>query len=291
MKKIDYNTKEKLINLAGVCFWYWGNFYSFLETCGIPQNIYKQLGKDGGKYQVMRSVLESLERQERYDLIENIAKEFYNLTPSEENIDKDKAKKILKELRDILGASFLQKELEQKETQERIRQHQIVQGQKKLRQEKLIQVKNTFFDLCSESNKQKRGYDIEKLFFELLQLEEFEYTKPYKKEGEQIDGHFKYEKFDYLVEIKWLDKNCKQSDLSVFDGKIKGKAQSTRGFFMSISGFDDNAINKFSGDSPRIILMDASDLVSVLEERVSFFDLLKYKLDQLVRKGSIYAKI
>jgi hypothetical protein len=290
MKKIDYNTKEKLINLSGACFWYWGNFYSFLETCGIPQNIYKQFGKDGGKYQVMRSVLELLERQQKYDLIENIAKEFYNLSPSEENIDREKAKKLLSELRSILGTSFLQEELKQNEAQERIIKTQLIQEQKKIRKEKLLEIKNTFFVLCNESNKQKRGYELEKLFYELVELEEFEYNKPYKIEGEQIDGHFKYEKFDYLVEVKWIDENCKQSDLAIFDTKIRGKAQSTRGFFLSISGFDFNSIRKFSGDSPRIILMEATDLISVLEERISFFDLMKYKLDQLVRKGLIYAK-
>lgn len=290
MKKIDFNTKEKFINLAGACFWYWNNFYSFLETCGIPQNIYKQFGKEGGKYQVMRSILELLERQQRYDLIENIAKEFYNLSPSDENININKAKRLLGELRNTLGTSFIQKEVEEKESQERIRQNQIIQEQKKLQQEQLLNLKSAFLRLFKESNKQKRGYDIEKLFFDLLSLEEFEYTGPYRKEGEQIDGHFKYEKFDYLVEIKWTEESCKQPDLAVFDTKIRGKAQSTRGFFLSINGFDTNSVNKFTGDSPRLILMDGADLSAVLEDRVSFFDLLKDKIDQLVKKGSIYVK-
>ena len=75
---------------------------------------------------------------------------------------------------------------------------------------------------------------------------------------------------------------------TIFDGKIRGKAQSTRGFFLSINGFSENAVVKFSGDSPRIICMDGQDLMLILEERVTFYDLMKLKTDHFVRKGNIY---
>src|SRR5882672_9072611 len=102
-KKLDFNVKDKLINLSGACFWYWNTFYSFLESCGVPSNIYRSFGKEGGKYQVMRSILELLERQERHDLIKSIATQFYNFTPSEEGIDKEKAYRFLADFRNIIG--------------------------------------------------------------------------------------------------------------------------------------------------------------------------------------------
>ncbi len=139
---------------------------------------------------------------------------------------------------------------------------------------------------------QQRGFKLEKLFFELLHLNEFEHTPPYRTpNGEQIDGHFKYEKFDYLVEIKWTDEITKQKDLSIFDGKIRGKAQSTRGVFLSANGFDENAINKFSGDSPRIILINGEDLALILGNSFTLFDAIKAKVDALVRYGNIYKKL
>lgn len=122
----------------------------------------------------------------------------------------------------------------------------------------------------------------------MLHLSEFEHTKPYRTPGqEQIDGHFKYEKFDYLVEIKWTKEPTKQPDLSIFDGKIRGKAQSTRGFFVSANNFDTTAIQKYSGDSPRIILMTGEDLALVLSGHVLFVDAMKAKVDAIVRLGSI----
>jgi restriction endonuclease Mrr len=121
-----------------------------------------------------------------------------------------------------------------------------------------------------------------------LHLSEFEHTKPYRTPGnEQIDGHFRYEKFDYLVEAKWTKEPTKQPDLSIFDGKIRGKAQSTRGFFLSANGFDDTTVQKYSGDSPRIILMTGEDLALILSGRVLFIDAMKAKVDAIVRLGKI----
>jgi len=126
------------------------------------------------------------------------------------------------------------------------------------------------------------------IFCDLLQISELEYLKPYKTpDGEQIDGHFRYEKFDYLIETKWEDGQIKQKDLSIFDGKIKGKAQSTRGLFVAANGFDENAVIKFSGDSPRIILMTEKDLAMVLNGRVLFHDAMKAKIEAIVRYGNI----
>lgn len=79
----------------------------------------------------------------------------------------------------------------------------------------------------------------------------------------------------------------KQRDLSIFDGKIRGKAQSTRGFFLAANGFDNNAVDKFSGDAPRIVLMTGEDLAVVLDGTLPFFDLMKAKVDAIVRYGNI----
>lgn len=288
MKKIDFNTKNMMVNMAGTCFWYWGTFYSFLESCGIPSSVYSQFGKESGKYQTMRSILEFLERQQKYDLINNIAVEFYNLAPQEKEINIEKANKLLEDFRKSMGSSLIKNEVEQNKLKEQIEANKKILEEKKNAKQKLDNLKNEFIKLQSATNKQQRGYDLEKLFFEILGLEEFEFKPPYKTSGEQIDGHFKYEKFDYLVELKWVDGQCKQEDLAIFEGKIKSKAQSTRGFFLSINGFDDNCVLKNSGDAPRVIFADGKDIFYILDDRTSFFDLMKFKVDQLVRTGQIY---
>lgn len=288
MKKIDFNTKNKIVTLAGTCFWYWNTFYSFLESCEIPSSIYMQFGKEAGKFQVMRSLLEFLERQEKYVLIKNIAVELYNFKPTEKEIDHIRANELLEDFRKSVGKNLIEDEVDKEKIRNQIESRKKLAQEYKSKKDSLSNIKNEFLDLQSSQDKQQRGFNLEKIFFRILELEEFEFKAPYKTQGEQIDGHFKFDKFDYLVEIKWTDKQSKQTDLSIFNGKIASKAQSTRGIFLSINGFDGNCIMKNSGNNPRIIFMDGKDLYCILDDRVSFFDLMKLKVDQLVRTGRIY---
>ena len=240
----------------------------------------------------MRNVLEVLEEQSKNDVINNIISNFYRLRNAvdRDNLDNKKAKQLLEEFRKIVGNDPIENEIKkQKQEQARADYQQSVK-QVRSKTQKLDQLNNEFISLTTSTNltPQQRGYKLEDLFFDLLQFSEFEYSKPYRTpDGEQIDGHFKYEKFDYLVEAKWINGLTKQKDLSIFDGKIRGKAQSTRGFFISANGFDENAVNKFSGDAPRTVLMSGQDLAMVLNGQFTFFDAMKAKVNAIVRYGNI----
>ena len=173
-KKLDFNIKDKLINLSGVCFWYWNTFYSFLESCGIPSSVYLQFGKEGGKYQLMRSILELLERQGKYDLIKNISTQFYDFTPSEDGIDKGKANRLLSDFRKAVGSSLIEDEADKREAKKKADEQRAIEDAKRSKNERLQELKNKFLALYSATDKQRRGFDLEELFFELLELEEFE---------------------------------------------------------------------------------------------------------------------
>ena len=284
-----------MISLSGACFWYWNSYYSFLESCGVPKSLYKRYPKDSfNKYHVMRNVLEVLEDQDKgEEVIKNIISNFYRLINAvdRDNLDNNRAKKLLDEFREIVGNDPIENEIKRQEREQARANYQASVNQVKVSNEKLGQLNDQFISLTNltDVTPQKRGYLLEDLFFDLLHFSEFEITKPYRTPGrEQIDGHFRYEKFDYLVEAKWTEGLTKQSDLSIFDVKIRGKAQSTRGFFISANGFDDQAVAKFSGDAPRILLMDGRDLAIVLSGQISFFDAMKAKVDAIVTHGKIY---
>jgi len=38
-KKLSLEAKEKIVGLAGACFWYWNGYYSFRDSCGVPQSL------------------------------------------------------------------------------------------------------------------------------------------------------------------------------------------------------------------------------------------------------------
>lgn len=294
-KRLNFEIKEKIVQLSGACFWFWDSFYSFLESCSVSKNIYKLYPRESfNKYQVMRNLLTLLEEKGELEIINNIVSNFYKLNSAvdKDNVDAEKAKVALREFKDLVGNDPIEREVKKREIEQKKQKAKKESEKIVSKNTKLDNIKSEFYRLCSDKNisPQQKGFDAERLLYDLLELEEFEFQRPFRNAGEQIDGHFRYEKFDYLVEIKWLNGVSKQADLSIFDGKIRGKAQSTRGMFLSFGGFDQAAIDKFSGDSPRIILFDGQDFIQILDGYSSFFDMLKKKVDALVRLGKIFYK-
>lgn len=294
MKKLNFEVKEKMVALSGACFWFWKGYYSFLESCGVPKRLIQRFPKDAyNKYDVMRNVLSTLEDSNDWEAINAIISNYYKMRGplDSDQLDGKKAKTLLDEFRELVGNDPIEEEIRrQAQAKARSRYEKSI-GQYRSKSEQLAALNARFIELASGASMspQARGFALEDLFFDLLAHSEFEFAPPYRTtEGEQIDGHFRYEKFDYLVEVKWTDGTTKQPELSVFDGKIRGKAQSTRGFFISANGFDENAISKFSGDAPRIILMTGEDLALVLNGQIDFSDAMRAKVDAIVRKGRIY---
>lgn len=292
MKRINYEVKAKMVELSGACFWYWGNLYSFLDSSGVPKDLQQKYPKAAyNKYEFMRNIITSLEEKGDIEILNNIISNFYKLRNAvdKDNVDEIKAQTLLNEFRELVGNDPIERKIrEQEQNQKRKNTEEAIQ-KNQLYSKNLQALNDEFITLTTSKDisPQQRGFSLEKIFFDLLRIDEFDYTPPYKTTGEQIDGHFKYENFDYLVEIKWTKEVTKQKDLSIFDGKITGKAQSTRGFFLSASGFDENAINRFSGDSPRIVLMDGKDLALLLNGTYSLFDVMRAKIDAFVRHGNI----
>lgn len=279
--------------MAGTCFWFWNSFYSFLESSGVPKDLPRRFPKESyNKYDVMRNVLSWLEERGDLETINSLVSNFYKLRAAvdRDNLDEEKARRLLADFREAVGTDPIDREIQARERARAREAFEQSLSQKQTQVFLLEELNSRFISLATanEVSPQQRGFQLEALLFDLLQHSEFEYSAPYRTAGkEQIDGHFRFEKFDYLVESKWEKDVTKQPDLSVFDGKIRGKAQSTRGLFVSATGFDENAIRKFSGDAPRIVLMTGEDLALVLSGRFTFYDAMKAKVDAIVRHGNI----
>lgn len=292
-KRIDFELKEKIVSLSGACFWYWNSFYSFLNSCGVSRILQNRYPKEShNKYQVMRSILDHLEESNQIEIINNIISGFFKMKSAvdKDSLDEKKAKQLLSEYSALVGNDPIENEIKKRKQEDARKTYSSTVVDNKERKQRLENLNSQFISLTttSECTPQQRGYKLEDLFSDLLQQSEMDYSRPYKTpDGEQIDGHFRYEKFDYLVECKWENGLIKQKDLSIFDGKIRGKAQSTRGLFIAANGFDENAVAKFSGDSPRIILMTGEDFAMILNGQVLFYDALKAKVEAIVRYGNI----
>ena len=282
-----------MVSLAGACFWFWNSFYSFLESCGVPKSLYQQYPRSTfNKYEVMRNVLGFLEERNEAETLRKMISNFYRLRNAvdRDNLDTARAKRLLQEFRESVGDDPIEAAIKERQREQKRANYEQSVKSTEAKRESLSDLNARFQEMAgiTKLTPQQRGFKLETLFFDLLHLEEFELRKPYRTPGrEQIDGHFKYEKFDYLVEVKWIQGLTKQEALSIFDGKIRGKVQSTRGLFLAAEEFDDNAVRKFSGDAPRIVLMTGEDLALILDGSVPFYDVMKAKIDAIVRYGNI----
>lgn len=296
-KKLSYEAREKMVDLSGACFWYWNGYWSFLRTAGVPQQLLDRYPQSTfNKYDVMRNVLNDLDAAGRHSIIENLASEFFRLRgPRDPDIlDVPKAKRLLTEFRELVGDDPIERAVQDLEREKAKAAYKTDVSAKRHKAAQLDALNQEFIRLTAGTDVTpiQRGFALERLFFELLEHSEVECTRPYRTDaGEQIDGHFRYEKFDYLVEAKWTDAPTRQDTLAVFDAKIRGKAQSTRGLCLSANGFDPNAIDKFSGDAPRILLFTGDDLALVLNGSFSLTDALRAKVDAIVRKGEIHLSL
>ena len=83
--------------------------------------------------------------------------------------------------------------------------------------------------------------------------------------GEQIDGSLQFQGQTYLIEARWWAEQMAEAALLVFSGKVGGKAEWSRGLFISISGFTEQGLEGFSRGKPtNIICMDGLDLYHVM---------------------------
>lgn len=200
-----------------------------------------------------------------------------------------------------LKKSDAQSSIEHLKQLQEIRDHKIKQERKARAakeaatqnpKETIADLKSRYISLIQGSiNAQKRGYELERILLEMAKLSKLEITEPFKVQGEQIDGSIKYDGEHYLVEAKWQDKAAANEPVYQFAGKIDGKMYG-RGIFVSVNGFSTNVMSTLTkGKAIHTIFIDGEDIMMVLEERVSFSEMLNIKVKSAQTKGEIYVNV
>ena len=88
---------------------------------------------------------------------------------------------------------------------------------------------------------QGRGRLFETFLQELFSRQSIKMGDAFRLIGEQIDGTFKFEGENYIVEAKWQDPSTSTSQLYTFAHKVDGKMHG-RGLFISVNGFSHEGI-------------------------------------------------
>ncbi|MHC6176844.1 restriction endonuclease [Glutamicibacter sp. X7] len=148
-------------------------------------------------------------------------------------------------------------------------------------------LKDEFHEI-SQLAAQARGYALEKLLTKTFDFFDIEARGSFRITGEQIDGAFTLDGTEFLLEAKWQKELAALSDIHAFSGKIDFKLDNTLGLFVSIDGFQPNAIEKLNGAGrSRIILMTGADLAAVYDAHIPLKDLLTRKKQHAAQTGEV----
>lgn len=137
---------------------------------------------------------------------------------------------------------------------------------------------------------QRRGFAFELFLKELFDAYGLDAKASFRIMGEQIDGSFVFNNETYLLEAKWQNLPTAAADLHIFEGKLGEKASWARGLFVSYSGFTSVGLEAF-GRGKRVICMDGYDLSEILNERLSFTEVLDAKIRLAAETGQPYAPV
>lgn len=277
-------------------YWYKADLRSFLQQCLSNPAILATLNWDSYKRQVVSDLVDYLVRdQDKYlgDLTRLCnavcdLSTFQHLEQLEGGAQKaERARAAIAQLKGLVTPhQEARKEADdlaerQRRAAEKLRTNAAVR-------QKLEDIKARYMALVVSSNVQGRGFELERVMYDLFELFDLDPKASFRNTGEQIDGAFSFDGTDYLFEAKWQQELVNAAALDSFASKVRRKLENTLGVFLSINGYSQDGIAAHSAGGAVIILMDGADLMAVLEERIDFVSLLLRKKRHASQTGSIY---
>src|SRR5260370_3836809 len=157
-----------------------------------------------------------------------------------------------------------------------------------IRSKELTQLRESFYQLAVESDRNKAGLALEQLLNRLFSIFQLQPRLPFRVVGEQIDGSFELYGEIYLLESKWEKHPLPEADLLVFRGKIEGKSAFTRGVFLALNDISLPARDAITrGKSPLFFVVNGHDLMMILSEAISLTDFLTKRFPLLAEAGRV----
>ncbi|HHA8989377.1 TPA: restriction endonuclease, partial [Streptococcus pneumoniae] len=262
---------------------------SFMQTSGVPNDLILKW-KSEPKFVWAKNVINELNKTENGRLIiRRIATEFYKMKNIPDEVqDRDRGLDALRKLKRLIGDTQQNKVNETlNNSYHRSRQEMKIQLRQQLLQ-KIEELKTEYYSLFSSDNPQERGYRLEKIVANLFRINDIDYHDSYRNRTntQQLDGYFRFEGFDYLVEMKWEKNPVNSPKIASLKQKVDTKLTSTRGLFLSINGFRDEVIQDFSNKDAKILFMDGQELAYILENRISLYEALKVKIIGASKTGN-----
>lgn len=291
-KKISPQAIVALKEALSVIYWKKEDLQDFIKMSIDNKTIIGTINWNTTKRESVKELIETM--LNRIDIYQNDLmnllfavtdfNDFSNLKFFDEDGSKTKrAKEAVDRLRKYTKG-YIQISQEQEEAKKRKLETEKKIIKNKSLDDELRNLRGRFNQMAMLKDLQKRGYELEKFLYDLFLLYDLDPKGSFKNYGEQIDGAFTFQGTDYLLEAKWKNQ-VNRGDLANFCYKVETKFKLSAGLLISIEGVTKEAI---SSDFKSIIIMDVTDLIAVLDGRVSLTDLLFRKRRKAVESGKIY---
>lgn len=289
---LPYEIRNQMIQCFGTCFYYKDSMEAFLVFAGVPKSLVQKY-KNLYKFTWIKAILNDLDQMEDGPTIEKrILTELCKLRKLPDN-GVSNTEIALKNLREIKLLAIEHDLFVEEERASVINKKKLAAQKARIIEERSLQLeklRKAFMDGIVDPNRQQAGYSLEDILVELFSLFCIEYRKSYKISTQQIDGHFKFESFDYLVEAKWRADLPTEQEIAGFKRKVDTKLESTRGIFFSINGFRQEVVEAFQGGG-NIIFFSGEDLVFILEGMISLDEVLRIKIEKAAQEGIPYFEV
>ena len=293
-KRLSPLAVQALQEALSVVYWYKQDLKRFLVAALGGTSLINRVNWDQPKRQIVSDLVEILcTNQEHYlgelrILLKAVSefRDFSHLARLEDGPRKAKeAKEAVRQLRDLVHThdELVQKE---REAQERRKTEELRQDTRKAVAAGLEDLRQRYIALVMEPNTNKRGFQLEKVMYDLFRLFDLDPKASFRITGEQIDGAFTLQAMDYLCEAKWAGLIAAK-DMDVFASKVQRKLDNTLGLMLSVDGFQQEGIVAHSKQRPVLLLMTGADLMAVFEGRIDFVDLLVRKRRHASQTGNI----
>lgn len=277
-------------------YWYKSELRGFLQLCLSNPGILNSFSWENYKRQIASDVVDYLVANPELHLgdLTKICYElckltdFSHLKPLDDGPQKvDKARNAVNQLKQLV-----EPHQDLKNEQDDIKRRQEFAA-RKLREnaavrQKLESIRTRYMALVGSDNAQGRGFELERVMYELFELFDLDPKASFKNLGEQIDGAFSLEGTEYLFEAKWQKELVNKAELAVFTDKVRTKLENTLGVFLSINGYSPDGVAAHQAGGASILLMDGGDLMAVFEERIDFTSLMLRKKRHAAQTGGIY---
>lgn len=287
--------REAVVSACGQAFHYKDTLRPVFVNAGVPGEFFDGLREqEVSKYVICREILRDLDRHgERGRKIQwAVVREIVALRKPLDDADQESGRLALERVRSLAKQSIGSVDGDTSEIAARRKRRAMQEKARQANAAKKAQLNDRFSKLADSKSRrtpQERGYAFEDFLKDLFGSEGIQYRGSYRVGSvEQIDGAFKLEHHDYLVEARWRKEPPAINDVFAFAQKIEGKLDGTRGVFVSMLAPRAEIVEQLKAVTKRMLIMDGQDLAVIVQGLWTMRQALELKTEKAAHEGILY---